>query len=47
MTWHQIFDLSTLEERHLLAVYAVVFVVQIGFFAYVAWNWSLSKPPRD
>jgi hypothetical protein len=46
MTWHTIFDFSTMEERHLLASYATVFVIQGGYVAWMIWNWRLSKKPR-
>jgi hypothetical protein len=46
MTWHSIFDLSTMEERHLVAAYAVVFLVQGGFFASIVWGWRSLKKPR-
>ncbi len=47
MTWHSFFSLSTMESRHLLASYAVVFLLQGGYFGWVAWNWRLSKKPRS
>jgi hypothetical protein len=46
MTWHSIFDLSTTQERHLVASYAVILLVQGGYFAWTAWQWRQSKKPR-
>jgi hypothetical protein len=47
MTWHSFFDLSTLESRHLLASYMVVFLLQGGYVAWTAWNWRLTKRNRS
>jgi hypothetical protein len=47
MTWHSIFDFSTMEERHLVASYAVVFLVQGFFFASIIWGWVALKKPRS
>ena len=46
MTWNSFFDLGTMASRHLLASYAVVFLVQGGYFAWTAWNWTSTKRPR-
>lgn len=46
MTWHSFFDLSTMEERHLLASYAVVLLVQGGFFLSIVMGWRALKKPR-
>jgi hypothetical protein len=47
MTWHTFFDTSTMESRHLLAVYAAVLLIQGGYFAWMARNWlKLKKSPR-
>jgi hypothetical protein len=43
MTWKTFFDISTMAHRHLLAAYAVVLVVQAGYFGWIAWNWSRTK----
>ena len=43
MTWHSLFDLSTMEHRHLLAAYATVLVIQGGYVGWIAWNWLHSK----
>lgn len=34
MTLHELFDLSTMEHRHLLASYGIVLVLQLG---YAVW----------
>lgn len=47
MTWHTFFDLSTMEGRHLLAVYALVLLLQGGYFAWTAWNWRLLRKHRS
>ena len=47
MTWHAIFDFSTAEERHLVASYAAILLVQAGYFAWTAWQWrQLGKGRR-
>jgi hypothetical protein len=46
MTWHSFFDMSTMENRHLLAAYATVLVIQVGYLARVAWQWHHTKNPR-
>jgi hypothetical protein len=35
-----------MEHRHLLFAYAVVLVIQGGYFGRVAWNWFHTKGPR-
>ena len=45
MTWHTFFDLSTLEGRHLLASYALVFLLQGGYFARLIRNWRNVRNP--
>lgn len=35
MTLHQLFDLTTMEHRHLLASFAAVILLQGGYFAWV------------
>jgi hypothetical protein len=47
MTWHSFFDLSTMEERHLLASYAVVLLVQGGFLLSIILGWRALKNPRS
>jgi hypothetical protein len=45
MTWHTFFNLSTMEHRHLLAAYIVVWVCQGGYFGWTAWQWHrIGKP---
>ena len=46
MTWHTFFDTSTLEGRHLLASYALVFLLQGGYFAWMLRNWRTARKPR-
>jgi hypothetical protein len=46
MTWHSFFNLSTMQNRHLLASYAVVLLIQFGYVAHVAWQWHHTKSPR-
>lgn len=46
MTWHTFLNLSTLESRHLLASYAVIFLLQFGYFGWMLYNWSTAKNPR-
>jgi hypothetical protein len=45
MTWHSFFNISTMENRHLLAAYATVLVIQIGYLARIAWQWHQTKAP--
>ncbi len=35
------FDLHSLAIRHLVAVYAVILLVQGGYFVWIARNWLL------
>jgi hypothetical protein len=46
MTWKSFFDTSTMANRHLLAVYAIVLIVQGGYFGWIAWNWFHTKSGR-
>ena len=46
MTWHSLFDTSTMEHRHLLFAYATVLVIQGGYFGWIAWNWFHTKATR-
>lgn len=46
MTWHSFFNVSTMEHRHLLMAYAVVLLVQAGYFAWTALSWLRLKGPR-
>jgi hypothetical protein len=43
MTWHSLFDMSTMEHRHLVCAYAVVWIVQIGYLCHVARGWLRTK----
>lgn len=47
MTWHTFFNLSTIEHRHLLAVYVIVLTIQGGYFLWVLRGWLRSKGPRN
>ncbi len=47
MTWHSFFDLSTMEHRHLFAVYAIVLGLQFGYFGWTLRNWLRTRRPRD
>ena len=46
MTWHSLFNLSTMENRHLLFAYAAVLIIQGGYVAWITWNWLHTKGPR-
>ncbi|MDE3104521.1 MAG: hypothetical protein KGK08_05035 [Acidobacteriota bacterium] len=46
MTWHSFLSFDTLESRHLLASYAVVFLIQFGFLARIVLGWLRSGAPR-
>jgi hypothetical protein len=46
MTWQSFFNMSTMGHRHLLLAYAVVLVVQGGYFGWIALNWFRVKGPR-
>jgi hypothetical protein len=46
MTWHSLFDWSTMEHRHLLFAYAVVLIIQGGYAGWIAWNWFRTKHAR-
>ena len=46
MTWQSLFDLSTMEHRHLLFAYAVVLIIQGGYAGWIAWNWRHTKKTR-
>jgi len=43
MTWHSLFNLSTLEHRQLLFAYATVLFIQGGYVGWIAWNWLRTK----
>lgn len=46
MTWHSFLNLSTLETRHLLAAYVVVWTIQGAYFARLLLLWRRTKPTR-
>ena len=46
MTWHTFLSLSTLESRHLLASYGVIFLLHFGYFGWMLHNWRTAKNPR-
>jgi hypothetical protein len=46
MTWHSLFNLSTMEHRHLLSAYAVVLSIQGSYAGWIAWNWFRTKGVR-
>ena len=46
MTWHSLFDLSTMEHRHLLFAYSAVLIIQSGYVGWTAWNWFRTKDTR-
>jgi hypothetical protein len=46
MTWHSFFDMSTMEGRHLLASYAFILVLQVGYLAWTARGWLAFKKRR-
>lgn len=39
MTWHSFFNLSTMEHRHLLVAYILVWAIQVGYLGRMAWQW--------
>ena len=43
MTLHQLFDLSTMEHRHLLSAYGAVLLLQLGY-AIWAFRQFFSRP---
>ncbi|HZY71647.1 MAG TPA: hypothetical protein VFE22_00910 [Edaphobacter sp.] len=47
MTWHSLFNLSTMEHRHLLIAYIAVWTVQIGYLGWIAFQWRQTKKTRD
>jgi hypothetical protein len=46
MTWHSFLNLSTMQNRHLLASYVVVLIIQGGYASWIAWNWFHTKGTR-
>lgn len=47
MTWHSLFDLSTMEHRHLVFSYAAVWAIQGGYLGWIALNWVRTKRTRS
>jgi hypothetical protein len=46
MTWHSFFEMSTMPHRHLLFAYITVWVIQGGYFSWIAWNWFHTRDTR-
>jgi hypothetical protein len=46
MTWHSLFDMSTMQHRHLFFAYATVLIIQGGYVAWIAWNWFHTRGTR-
>ncbi len=44
MTLHSLFDLSTMEHRHLLLAYVAVALIQATYAARLIRSWLQSKP---
>jgi hypothetical protein len=47
MTWHTLFNLSTMEHQHLLIAYIAVWTVQIGYLGSITRQWLRTKNPRN
>ena len=45
MNWHTFFDFNTMASRHLVFVYAGVWLIQGSYLAWIAWNWRKVKTP--
>lgn len=43
MTWQTFFDFSTMGHRHLVFVYAGVWIAQGAYLAWIAMNWRKLK----
>lgn len=43
MTLHQLFDLSTMEHRHIIYAFSAVALLQGGYFLAVAHAWLRLK----
>jgi hypothetical protein len=43
MTWQTFFDFSTMAHRHLVFVYAGVWIAQVGYLAWIVLNWRKLK----
>jgi hypothetical protein len=44
MTWHSLFDLSTIEHRHIVATYGTVILVNAVVFARLLYSWTHPRP---
>ena len=47
MTFPQLFDLSTMEHRHLLLSYAAVLLAQGGYFVWLVRSSARLRGPRS
>ena len=47
MTLHQLFDLHTIEHRHIVYAYGIVILLQGGYFLSVARQWMRLKRPNQ
>jgi hypothetical protein len=43
MTWHSLFDLSTIEHRHIVATYGAVILVNAVVFIRLLYTWTHPK----
>jgi hypothetical protein len=43
MTWHSFLNFTTMAHRHLVFVYAGVWLVQGAYLAWIALNWAKIK----
>ena len=39
MTWHELFDLRTIEHRHIVYAFGIVILLQGGYLAAVTRSW--------
>ena len=46
MTWHSLFDLHTMEHRHLLGSYVAVWIIQGGYLAWIIRSWRSTRDPH-
>ena len=48
MTLHQLFDLHTIEHRHIVYAFSAVLLLQGGYLLTVANSWlRLKRPAHD
>jgi hypothetical protein len=47
MTWQSLFNLSTMEHRHLIYAYIAVWGIQIGYLGWVTREWLRTKKTRN